>query len=355
MRSITMALDQIWKQQLTLVSYGNEFLNQDLSFSRWLNHQIFDQHRFLFRDLSTQHLLAQHFQIWLEGLKKQGVQRLSLHNSSVLNDEQNPNVNVELLPFPHFIVSHEKNKKTAWIFGKELPEWYNAENEYEAPKPQSLNLRCEILWRFELNTKLIKRIDADFTQPSWEEIKSFMNNELFESRYALGFINPINMHEPYYGIEQLETILPNEQLSSTRLALLPTDYQADYAHSTLHRLDALSTFIQQKIQHPYNEDGTIILPDEQLNLRHFSQKLDDLHAKFITKIANHYKTSRLQPLEIPNNPLEETSYSKPSNFKNEYISSNVDKPETQKSGKSGVFTLIIVTIIICLCGYYFGL
>jgi hypothetical protein len=116
-----MALDPIWKQQLTLVTYGNEFLNQGLSFQRWLNHHIFDQHSFHFRDLLSQHLLAQHFQIWLEGLKKQGVQRLSLHSSSLLNDEQNPNANVELLPFAHFIVSHEKIKSRHGFLVKNLP------------------------------------------------------------------------------------------------------------------------------------------------------------------------------------------------------------------------------------------
>ena len=82
-----MALDQIWKQQLTLVTYGNEYLTQDLSFNRWIQHSIFNQHQFAFRDLMSQHLLAQHFQIWLEGLKKQGVRRLSLHRSELLVDE----------------------------------------------------------------------------------------------------------------------------------------------------------------------------------------------------------------------------------------------------------------------------
>ncbi|MFM6958572.1 MAG: hypothetical protein ACKOXD_08510, partial [Acinetobacter sp.] len=127
-----MALDQIWKQQLTLVTYGNEFLAGNLNFSRWIEHPIFNQNRLIFRDLRSQHLLAQHFQIWLEGLKKQGVKKLSLHLSSILNDEQNPNPNVELLPFAHFIVSHQANKKTAWICGLELAEWYNSDNEFEA-------------------------------------------------------------------------------------------------------------------------------------------------------------------------------------------------------------------------------
>lgn len=83
-----MALDQIWKQQLALVSYGNEYLNHDLSFSGWKQHSIFTRHTLYFRDLITQHLLAQHFQVWLEGLKQQGVYRISLHASNLLVDEK---------------------------------------------------------------------------------------------------------------------------------------------------------------------------------------------------------------------------------------------------------------------------
>jgi len=113
-----MALDQIWKQQLTLVTYGNEYLKQNLSFNHWVQHAIFNQHNLHFRDLLSQHLLAQHFQVWLEALKKQGTQRISLHSSSLLNDEKNPNANVELLAIPHIIISHEQHKKAAWILAK---------------------------------------------------------------------------------------------------------------------------------------------------------------------------------------------------------------------------------------------
>lgn len=346
-----MALDQIWKQQLTLVTYGNEFLNQDLNFNRWINHAIFDQHNFLFRDLISQHLLAQHFHIWLEGLKKQGVQRLSLHNSNLLSDEKNPNTNVELLAFPHFIVSHATNKKTAWLFGKELPEWYLSEDEYQAPKSQSNSFRQEVLWRYELNSKLIKQLDADFKQPNWDDIQAYMTNELFNQPFALGFQSPLNANMPYTGL-----ILSNDATEETQptienhLSLLPTDYQADYAHSALHNIEALSNFIQKKIQHPYKDDGSVISPDEQLNIRSFAQHIDDLHAKLITKVANHYKTAKLTPIVVKESPLEEPTTSNILNFKKE----NKPNPETT-SGKSGVFTLIIITIIICLIGYYFGL
>ena len=359
-----MALDQIWKQQLTLVTYGNEYLTQNMSFSHWVDHAIFNQHAFAFRDLISQHLLAQHFQIWLEGLKKQGVYKLSLHSSSVLNDEQNPNSNVELLPITHFIVSHDKQKKSAWIFGKELAEWYQADNDFDVPTSQRSNVRFESLWRFELNSKLIKRVEQDLIQPNWDDIQAYTDNELFNSKFAQDFTPPANLHLPFSGsnssistskqVQTSEDHSTQASLSPTsfnpnnvKMSLLPTDYQADYAHESLHRLDALSLFITQKIQHPYHEDGTVFTPDEQLNLRHFSQKLDDLMAKFIVKVDNHYKTARLTPKEITS-PFDSDS-SKPK------VSPKSSAHLEVKSAKYGVIPLILLTIIICVCAYYFGL
>ena len=352
MRSITMALDQIWKQQLTLVTYGNEYLKQNLSFNHWVQHAIFNQHNLRFRDLLSQHLLAQHFQVWLEALKKQGTQRISLHSSSLLNDEKNPNANVELLAIPHIIISHEQHKKTAWIFGKELAEWYSADNDYEVPKPQQEQCRQETFWRFELNPKLAKRVDADLQQPNWDDIQLYTNNELFENKFAQGFTEPANRDFPYYGIipSDLDSADRSPVAESKYLPLLPTEYQADYAHTTLHRLEALSSYIQHKLQHPYHADGSELSPEEQLNLRHFSQKLDDLTAKFIVKVANHYQSAKLTPVEVAN-PLD-GAHAAPHTAKN--LKTHTAHT-SQKVGASGVIKLILLTIVICICAYYFGL
>lgn len=340
-----MTLDQIWKQQLTLVTYGNEFLNKELSFNRWKQHPIFDQHLFVFRDLISQHLLAQHFQIWLEGLKKQGTKRLSLHSSNLLNDEQNPNANVELLPFAHFIVSHEANKKIAWIFGKELAEWYNADNDFEVPAAQQNPLRHETFWHFELNSKLAKRIDADLQPPNWDDIQSYTQTELFNSPLIQSFVEPTQSNLPYFGYVA-KTNTENE-LDPQKLALIPTDYAADFAHKSLYRFEALNYYIQNKLQHPQHEDGSLLSADEQLNLRHFSQKLEDLQAKFIVKVANHYQTAQLTSIAV-NNPLEGAA-----------VTTATSTPSTahhpHKIGSSAVFKLILITVVICVVAYYFGL
>jgi hypothetical protein len=332
-----MALDQIWKQQLTLVTYGNEFLAGNLNFSRWIEHPIFNQNRLIFRDLLSQHLLAQHFQIWLEGLKKQGVKKLSLHLSSILNDEQNPNVNVELLPFSHFIVSHQANKKTAWICGLELAEWYNSDNEFEAPLSQRTTLREESFWRYELNDKFAKKVDADLQKLNWNEIAVFLERELFNHKYTEDFLEPEQQDFPFYGYE-----IDPTAISSKQLALIPTDYPADCAHRLLHRTQALTDYLEEKRQHPYHDSGELMSPEEQINLRNFSQKTDDLFAKLIVKIANHYQTAQLtaEP-EIIDRTME--------------TSEHFNQVHHHKVGTAGVIKLIILTVIICMVAYYFGL
>lgn len=327
-----MALDPIWQQQLTLVSYGNEYLSHNLNFSRWIKHAIFNQHQFSFRDLNSQQLLAQHFQVWLEGLEAQGVTHLSLHSSNLLTDESNPNAQVELVPYAHFIVSHGRKHSHAWIFGKELAAWYQLENDYQIPTPQQGTLRHETLWRFELNQKLLKRIQADLQAPNWDEIHQFMQTELFDSILSQAWAEPENIGLPYEG-QTVDT----EQ--SVKLALLPTDHQADYAHQSLHRLMALSSYIQAQQNHAVHTDGSSFTADDHAKYRHFTQKIDDLTSKFIVKVANHYKTAQLTKVE----PLTQTAVAP------------IHKASTTKITSKNVLALLVVTITLCTLAYYFGL
>ena len=172
-----------------------------------------------------------------------------------------------------------------------------------------------------------------------------MDHELFDTRFAQGFVQPAQLGQPYYGVSSTaDTAIGN------RLALLPTDYTADFAHDMLYRLDALEELIEAKIQHPYHENGEVLTPDQQLDLRHFSQKIDALKAKFIVKIANHYKTAKLSP-KISADPFAGMTT-------DEHVTkpSKAHKPhDAAKSNSGNVITLIIITVIICLIGYYFGL
>ena len=340
-----MALDQIWKQQLTLVSYGNAFLTTQLGFDEWIEHPIFNQSHLSFRDLHTQHLLAQHFQIWLEGLQKQGVKKLSLHLSTLLNDEQNPNANVELLPFTHFIVSHQGNKKTAWICGRELAEWYEGDNEFDAPLSQKSTVSQNIFWRYSLNDKLAQKIDADLQKLNWNEVHTFLQRELFHHPYTQDFLEPEPQDRPFYGYE----LDPNQPLNQ-QLALIPISDPINCSHSLLHRTHALMDYLALKRQHPYNNAGELISPEEQINLRHFSEKVEDLLAKLIVKIANHYQTAYLTIESQPQNTHTEPEIID----RTMEISQPFEPVQHHKVSTSSVIKLVLFAVILCVCAYYFG-
>lgn len=68
------------------------------------------------------------------------------------------------------------------------------------------------------------------------------------------------------------------------------------------------------------------------------------------KVANHYKTAQLTPKVTPD-PFAGM------NTEDRAVKvSKAHKPhDAAKSNSGNVITLIIITVIICLIGYYFGL
>ncbi|MBF7690242.1 hypothetical protein [Acinetobacter pollinis] len=314
-----MALDPIWKQQLVLVTYGNEFLKNQLSFNTWVNHDIFQNVLLQFRSLQTQHLLAQHFQIWLENLKAQGVTQLSLHEASLLKEGTNPNPNIELLQFSHFIVAHSAQKKVAWLFGQELAEWYTADNEYEVPTAQQLKSKVMTMWDFELPQQVIKQVNLDLNRPNWDNISDYLEKEIFNQSYITNFtVNELNT--AYYT----GTSNPESQ------SLLPQDYHAEISHEFLFKLEQLD----QQIEKHRKESNSLTA-----EMQSFSQKVDELFSKLIVKTANHYKEAKRKVI-LGNSPFDHNENSSPEH-----------KPSA--STKS-VIALILITIIIGALVYYFG-
>lgn len=349
-----MALDPIWKQQLTLVTYGNEYLSHGLSVQQWRQLPIFDQHAFVFRDLMSQHLVAQHFQIWLEHLKKQGATRLSLHASSMLNEEKNPNPNIELLPYSHFIVSHHDKKKTAWVFGNELAEWLNTEQEFVIPDAQQSSTRQETLWNFELNSKLYKKIQADLQAPEWERIQQYLTQELFNTTYAQNVLQQrfIEQHYTGFNLTQPQKINLDAEAKS---ALLPAQYQATLSNELLLKLEALEFDLAEQAKIQSEENQAFASVDEQRALKHFSTKLDDLFSKFIVKTANHYQTAQRKIIE-PETPFETPAAAPQAQS---YANLNLNKstatePHKHQISNKNVAALVIITVLICALAYYFG-
>ncbi len=66
-------------RQITLVSYGSQFLQGRMPLEDWYQHGAFHDSRFQFRALDDNALLADDFTLWLGMLQRQGATRLSLH------------------------------------------------------------------------------------------------------------------------------------------------------------------------------------------------------------------------------------------------------------------------------------
>lgn len=80
------------------------------------------------------------------------------------------------------------------------------------------------------------------------------------------------------------------------------------------------------------------------------RKIDEISAKFIMKVANHYKTAQLTPKVAPD------PFAGMSTEDRAVKVSKAERPQSHhKTGASSVIKLILITIVICLIGYYFGL
>ena len=74
--------DETFLRQVTLVSYGTQFLCGKLPLNGWYHHSIFHKTRFQFRSADDNRLLADDFTLWLAALRNAGAQRLSLHTDN---------------------------------------------------------------------------------------------------------------------------------------------------------------------------------------------------------------------------------------------------------------------------------
>lgn len=333
-----MAIAPIWKQLLTFVSYGNDYLKHGLALSEFRNHSIFFQHTCQFRDLKQQHLLAQHFTVWLEGLKRQGCTQLSLHSAELLLNEANPNPNVELLAYSHFIVSHHADQRYAWICGQELAEWYQYDNPIELPLSQKSSLTHSVLWRYALTVGLNKAIDEDLATANWADIQHFLDERIFHHALAQDLVIPM-AGTPYMGIEKARLLETDGQWKTDvhYLPVLSHRYIADLAHQLLYQFDALEEHLYElKQQQAQNTETS---EEDRITLRNFSQTVEELHIRCLTKIANHHDTAQLSQLIAP------------STTQTEYRAAQT--PSTV--GAKQVAGLIGLVLIICLLGYYFGL
>lgn len=311
-------MDQIWQQQLTLVSYGNQFLQQDVAIDSWLQHAIFYGQQFQFRDLSSHAPLAPHFYIWLQELKKQGVQRLSLHSAQLLRKDKNPNPHVELLDAAPILVSHGKKSKTAWILGRELQQW-DIDAQFKQPITQRHNIQIHQLWRYPLNAKHHKKLLADLGPLAWDTEHARLLQQFITLAEAQGFECTLALDNLFYGNTLIESHPDSSTMQEIKLlAIIPAAFPAPLAHAWLQRATALNDWLDEHPQH--------------MNAQ-FRTTWAVAFSKLIIDIANHYPSAQLSPV----------------------VAEHVALHSTAQVHHVTVWRVLFVVILLCAAGYYFGL
>lgn len=314
-----MTLDPIWQQQLTLVSYGNQFLQQAQPIQPWLEHAIFYGQQFEFRDLNNHALLAPHFQVWLQGLKAQGVQRLSLHAPQLLAEDKNPNPNVQLIDAAPVMVSHSAKGKQVWIVGTEIAQW-DDETAFAMPITQRSPIRRYQFWRYELAKTHQKAIEHDLKPLNWDLKHQQLNQQFLAPVLVQGFVEPSEMNSAFYGSTLIEAHPDAALMDAIQLLpIIPHDHPAPLAHEWLHRVSAIADW--------QAEQGISLTAAQQAEWqRAFTQLIVD--------IANHYPTAHFTPVRPETNDTA-----------------------AQHSPKAGatVWSVLLIVIVLCAAAYYFNL
>ena len=92
-----------------------------------------------------------------------------------------------------------------------------------------------------------------------------MDSELFRSKYAAGFEEP-ELQNALFDGTNIKSLEP-------KLALIPENYPADYAHQLLSRTQALADYLEQKKRLANDPLGEELDQEQLINLRNFTQKL----------------------------------------------------------------------------------
>lgn len=114
-------LNKSLMRQVALVSYGTQYLRDEILLDDWYRHGVFFEARIQFRSLGDNTLLADDFTWWLGILKLSGATRLTLHLAKQFEIG---------LPHPFngdefAVVVHYPDRYQIWAIGKEQAQWRN--------------------------------------------------------------------------------------------------------------------------------------------------------------------------------------------------------------------------------------
>lgn len=107
------------ERQVALVSYGTQYLRDQIALEDWHRHGTFFNARLQFRALADNALLADDFTLWLGILKVSGATRLSLHLASAFEVDAARAAEREI----YVVVVHFPDRHQLWAVGEERAAW----------------------------------------------------------------------------------------------------------------------------------------------------------------------------------------------------------------------------------------
>lgn len=224
-------------RQVALVSYGTQFLRDEIELEDWYRHGVFFDARLQFRDQDNT-LLADDFTLWLEILKASGATRLSLHLAGQFDIDLPRTSPGE----GHAVVAHFADRHEIWTVGSELPGWLThplRPQERWIPNSTSWGGAIDTYWRVaDLPGKL------EVVDTNWKALTAAIALDL---DLAIPSVSPLGRAAPF-------CVAASRNPPWAKFPLFPVTTASAQAHLLLTILDAEEAAFANDT-HPKNESS----------------------------------------------------------------------------------------------------
>jgi hypothetical protein len=266
---------------VALVSYGTQFLRDEIELEDWYRHGVFFDTRLQFRDLDNA-LLADDFTLWLDILKASGATRLSLH----------PAKKVSIAPTrfrsgeEHVVIVHFAERHEIWVVATELPRWSK-----HALRSGARQVPDSTSWGGDLDTywRVVDRPGtSDVADTDWPQLVA-----------AIALDLDIVMPKVTSPPTPFCVAVPGD-ISWTKFPLFPVTEVSAQAHLLLAILDREeATFANET--HPKNEssDYRQMSDADAAALMARGMRLRSWRIEVLLRCANEYRPSDLSEQSAP--------------------------------------------------------
>lgn len=262
-------------RQIALVSYGTQFLRDQLALDDWYRHGIFFGARLQFRQLADNALLADDFTWWLGILKQSGAVRLSLHLLSEFGIARPAVIHYG----DYAVVAHFPGRHQIWAVGVERPAWL--EHPLVPDVPGIPIFPDATHWGGEIDSYwCVEERDGQLDVPEthWKALADSIATDLETNiPSSLAPAGPVFLPQEPPASWAKFPLFPSGSVSSLAHAVLATLYseRARFANDTHHKND-------NSYYHGFDAEGIAQIDD-------WGRRLDGWIVEVEMRCANEYR------------------------------------------------------------------